>query len=214
MARLLECFDAVWTTNEMSREVVTDHFAGPTKLVSPYSPGGTSATRDETRAGDLVASLFCYRGDPLYGAELAVEAVRLLRAGGYPWHLNVVAYGGPTSESERLREQVRGLPWVRYRAELSEGECQELLTASTLLLRPTSTDGDAMIVREALAIGCRVLASSVVPRPRSVELVDVRTPQAWAAAITSGGRVSTGDGLGEPVDVVLLREVLSNAERE
>ena len=44
-------------------------------------------------------------------------------------------------------------------------EMWPLLKSATLLLRPTSTDGDSVMIREALAYGLPVVASDVVKRP-------------------------------------------------
>jgi hypothetical protein len=43
-----------------------------------------------------------------------------------------------------------------------------LLKDIEIYLRPTQSDGDSLLVRDALCAGCRVLASDVVPRPKGV----------------------------------------------
>lgn len=45
-----------------------------------------------------------------------------------------------------------------------------LLRRVDLLVRPTTTDGDSLSLREALFVGCRVLASDAAPRPAGVAL--------------------------------------------
>jgi glycosyltransferase involved in cell wall biosynthesis len=45
-----------------------------------------------------------------------------------------------------------------------------LLELSDVFMRPTTTDGDAMSVREALALGVPTIASDAVPRPQGVVL--------------------------------------------
>ena len=45
-----------------------------------------------------------------------------------------------------------------------------MLAGAGVFLRPTSWDGDSVIVREALALGARVIASDLAPRPAGVEL--------------------------------------------
>lgn len=44
-------------------------------------------------------------------------------------------------------------------------DIRTLMLRCTVLVRPTLTDGDSMSVREALLLGCPVIASDVAPRP-------------------------------------------------
>ena len=48
--------------------------------------------------------------------------------------------------------------------------CASLYKKTSLFLRPTSTDGDSVSIRECLALGVPVLASDAVPRPAACEL--------------------------------------------
>lgn len=47
--------------------------------------------------------------------------------------------------------------------------CASLYKKTSLFLRPTSTDGDSVSIRECLALGVPVLASDAVPRPAACE---------------------------------------------
>ena len=49
-----------------------------------------------------------------------------------------------------------------------------LLRKSSILVRPTNTDGDAVSVRESLFFGTPVLASDVVPRPEGTNVFTTR----------------------------------------
>jgi glycosyltransferase involved in cell wall biosynthesis len=66
----------------------------------------------------------------------------------------------------------RDLRWRRagvYQwGELDRAAALGLVEACDVLLRPTRADGDAVSVREALALGRRVVASDAAPRPRGV----------------------------------------------
>ena len=75
-------------------------------------------------------------------------------------------------------------------------------------LRPTSWDGDSVIVREAQAAGATVVASDTAPRPAGVVLAPLDA-EALAAAVTDGGPVSDGSGLAQTTlaDAVRVRRV-------
>ena len=58
------------------------------------------------------------------------------------------------------------------------------LARSSVLLRPTNTDGDAVSVREALWLGVPVIASDVVERPAGTELFRTRDAESlWQATL-------------------------------
>jgi len=61
--------------------------------------------------------------------------------------------------SDKVYWQLSGIP-----------EMWPLLKHSALYLRPTSTDGDSVLLREALGLGVPSLASDVVSRPATCEL--------------------------------------------
>ncbi len=69
---------------------------------------------------------------------------------------------------------------VRLCRDLSADAFQRELAHATLFVRPTLTDGDSVALREALALGTRVVASDAVPRPpgcvlfRSRDVGDLR----------------------------------------
>lgn len=55
-----------------------------------------------------------------------------------------------------------------------EHQFYPILMKSSLLVRPTNTDGDALSIREAVNFGVPVLASDVVERPKGVYLFKTR----------------------------------------
>ncbi|WP_460932144.1 glycosyltransferase [Phycicoccus ginsengisoli] len=134
-------------------------------------------------------------GLPHYRAAVAVRAAELVRRSWPDAELVILAYDRETPALQDLRRQVAELPWVRVEMNLSEAAVREELEAAEVFLRPTSWDGDALIVREALMAGARVVASDTSPRPAGVELT-APTPEAFAAAVLEGGAPSDGAGLG------------------
>jgi len=68
-----------------------------------------------------------------------------------------------------------------------------VIARSSLFLRPTRTDGDAVSVREALSLGVPVLASDVAPRPPGTVVYrqgDLEELTAKALALLGSGRSS------------------------
>ena len=101
-----------------------------------------------------------------YGADVLLDAVERLRA-RLP-HLGVVCYGPRT---RALGDEVRrrGLgEVVALFGELARERALAVVAACDVFVRPTRADGDAVSVREALALGRTVVASAVGNRPPGV----------------------------------------------
>jgi hypothetical protein len=120
--------------------------------------------------------------------------VRLVRDEWPDASLKVLAYGHHGPELADLRSRVASLEWVDLSFDLSPERVTTVLARAGVFLRPTSWDGDSVIVREALALGARVVASDLAPRPRGVELAGL-DPAEVASAVLHGGRASDGAGL-------------------
>jgi glycosyltransferase involved in cell wall biosynthesis len=115
----------------------------------------------------LVTTLF-FR--PEYGFELLVEAIDQLRP-RYPGIACLVIGSG--EEHERAEELVsqRGLQKsIFLLGNVTHETCLQLISHADLFVRPTLVDGDANSVREALAMGRRVVASDAAQRPAGVVL--------------------------------------------
>jgi glycosyltransferase involved in cell wall biosynthesis len=78
-------------------------------------------------------------------------------------------------EAERLQARVFFL--------VGPVEIWPLFKSAQLFLRITTTDGDSVAVREALAFGCGVVASNVVARPEGVVLVSLGDTEGLTRAI-------------------------------
>jgi glycosyltransferase involved in cell wall biosynthesis len=84
-----------------------------------------------------------------------------------------LAVFGPGTRSPALQELaarngLAGRVW--FMGELRHEEGLGLLQAGDLFVRPTTADGDSICVREAVALGRRVVATQVAPRPAGVKL--------------------------------------------
>src|SRR5439155_104160 len=67
--------------------------------------------------------------------------------------------------------------------ELSRESVLAVLRRSDVFLRPTRADGDSICVREALALGSRVVASDVVARPAGTFVFPSENPAALAETV-------------------------------
>jgi glycosyltransferase involved in cell wall biosynthesis len=98
----------------------------------------------------------------VYGLDLLLPAFdalrrRLPRAG-------LVLFGQGSADAALRGPGRLGLGEVPHAAALA------ILEAADVFVRPTRVDGDAVSVREALALGCRVVASDVGHRPEGCVL--------------------------------------------
>lgn len=206
-ARALNRFDGIWVTNETLADLVRVVASSATpSVVSPFPTNPRPGAADAGLERPMAAVVGAYSGLGLYGIDIAIEALRRCRETGASYTLDVVLYGPEETDKQEIREIAANISWVRVQEELRPEEMADLLSGSQLLLRPTERDGDSLLVREALAAGCRVIASDVAPRPEGVE-VAARSAQDFADAIRYGGQPSDGSGLGVPADVKALQVI-------
>ena len=128
------------------------------EFVKPAAPPpGLAEVREHARP--LYCAMIAPR--PEYGADILLEAFAQARA---RLPEAALALYGPGSESVRA-------PGVHAFGELQRPQALALMAACDVFVRPTLADGDSVSVREALALGCRVVATSVGHRPAEVRLV-------------------------------------------
>lgn len=142
-------------------------------------PLGAAALRARARPL-LVAAV---AEGPQYGAAVLLRALEgLVRA--LP-DLGIAVYGpgserlfaGGWAAKRGLEGRVVGLGPIDHSASLA------LIAAADVFVRPTLADGDSLSVREALALGVRVVASDVGRRPGEATLFRAGDPADLARAI-------------------------------
>ena len=189
----LHAYDEIWAVNDEIRAVLPPGLRGRVRVVTPFVPVPRTAAAPPREPHALAVATNA--GLAHYRADLAVDAVRLLRAGPWPdATLRVLAYGRDGDELAALRSSVAGEEWVDVTFDAPPDEVRDVLASCAVFLRPTDWDGDSVIVREALAEGARVVAGDTSPRPGGVEL-SALDPADIAAAVSEGGRPSDGRGL-------------------
>lgn len=191
--------DAVWATNASLVKVIRDLAGVKASVVSPFSATRTASVQSTGQENSAV--LFVGYGKELYGLDTFLEAAASHELSS--WKFTVVAYGDEESCKRVQSEAARA--GCRVLVNLDADGVSTVLAEHKVLVRPTTADGDAMIVREALAGGRRVVASNVVPRPAGAELVDL-TETALVDALLNGAPVSDGEGLGPSVAEAVLAE--------
>jgi len=191
----LRAYDQFWVVNADIGEALPDHLAERVRIVSPFVPS-PGAEADRPAREPHLLTVATNSGLPHYNAGLAVDVVRAVRREWPDARLWILAYDHDGPDLARLREAVSGLEWVRLSFNLGGPDVTAALARSDVFLRPTSWDGDSVIVREALGVGTRVLASDVSARPAGVELSGLSVPELAAAVVRSGGSARLSDGSG------------------
>lgn len=160
------------------RVVVAPAFS-PSALGLCLAPPGLRAIR--RRHAALACAMLA--PGPEYGADVLLDAFAQVHA-ARP-EAGLVVYGPGTRDpalfaaacARRLRDAAYFLgPLGRERA-------LAVVTASDLFVRPTRADGDAVSVREALALGRPVVASAVGARPPEAHLFRPGDAAACAEAL-------------------------------
>jgi glycosyltransferase involved in cell wall biosynthesis len=164
----------------------------PALMATPAPPPGLAAF------GAAHAPLFAaaLAPGPVYGADVLLSAfaavrARLPRAG-------LVAFGPGTAGL--AADGLLALGEVRHGAALAAIE------AADVFVRPTRADGDAVSVREAVALGRTVVATAVGHRPEGCLLVPSGDVPALAARMVEGAmlpRPAPRVGGPDPFDALL-----------
>jgi glycosyltransferase involved in cell wall biosynthesis len=195
----MHAYDEVWAVNDEIREVLPAALRRRVRVLSPFVPSAFVLSAPIGAAGGPprdphLLTVATNSGQHYYGADLAIDAVERARSRWPDARLWVLGYDRDGEEMATLRRRAADLDWVDVSFNLSPDEVTGALRRSGVFLRPTSWDGDSVIVREALACGARVVASDVAPRPADVELAPLDADE-LAAAVVDGGWVSDGSGL-------------------
>lgn len=116
-----------------------------------------------------------YEGKDLYGIDLAIKAIKEVKI-HFPNLGLIVCIPGEVTifQVENYKKLIIDLDLsdnvLLYLKPLNN--TIRLLIKSDILLRPTLSDGDSLMVREALSVGTIVLASDIVDRPEGVLLFE------------------------------------------
>jgi glycosyltransferase involved in cell wall biosynthesis len=120
---------------------------------------------------------------PEYGFDLLVDALDGVRR-RFP-NVGCIVMGSEEGRApaERLVAEMGLRDSVLFTGDLPHEQCIAVIAVSDLFVRPTRDDGDATSVREALAVGTRVVASRVGARPVGTILFEVDDRRALERSI-------------------------------
>jgi glycosyltransferase involved in cell wall biosynthesis len=131
--------------------------------VRPTQPPAAFSTLRSRHAPLLACAL---APSPIYGSRVLLAALALL--GRKLPRVGCAVYGPDLDELRPLAKELGVVDRVHVLGELEHGAALALVRDSDAFVRPTLGDGDALSVREALALGVPVVASDAVPRPDGV----------------------------------------------
>ena len=189
----LHAYDEIWAVNDEIGAILPERLRSRVTVVTPFDAGAAPVPSPFPRDPHALA-LATNAGLAHYNADLGVAAVEQVRRSWPDATLTVLAYGNDTDAVQSLRDRAVALPWLTVAFDTPPSEVSALLSRVGTFLRPTSWDGDSVVVREALAAGARVVASDTAPRPAGVVLAPL-TASDLARAVLEGGPVSDGAGL-------------------
>jgi glycosyltransferase involved in cell wall biosynthesis len=122
---------------------------------------------------------------PTYGEDLVDAALPLVRE--REPRAGLVAFGPGSAAGPLARRGEAG--GVLALGEIPNEEALAVMAASDVFVRPTRADGDAVSVREALAVGRPVVASAVGHRPPGCLLFPAGDARALAAELLAAARL-------------------------
>lgn len=145
-------------------------------------PGELPPTARSFRAThrELIVAMLAPGRD--YGAPELFSAFALLRA-RRPQAALVVYGAGTESEELRRMASTLGASPVLHLGQLERPQALAVMACADVFVRPTLVDGDAVSVREALALGVPVVATRVGARPQQARLCEPRDTEALSTAI-------------------------------
>ena len=142
-------------------------------------PLGLAAAR--RRRMPLLA--MAHHPSPVYGRELMFRALRLL-ADRMPG-VGLAVFGPGTHTEAFVRDtqrfEVEGL--LEDMGELEHGQALALMARCDAFIRPTTHDGDAISVREALTLGVPCVASDVCKRPVGTQTFQAGSPESLVEGV-------------------------------
>lgn len=134
----------------------------------PGEPAPIATGIEEWLAGrrPVLASVLAFRPEYRFGWQLS--GLRALLSRHPDACLVVIGSGEPGHEAHRLVQHHDLGNHVLLLGEVDHPECLAILSRCDVFLRTTTHDGDALSVREAVALGLKVVASDVGTRPDGV----------------------------------------------
>ena len=119
---------------------------------------------------------------PEYGIQLLVQAFGILRR-AYP-SLGLLVIGADDSARQQMNVPPELASALYFTGPLPHDAVLATMSRLTVFARPTSTDGDSISIREALALGVPVVASQTDFRPGGVVTFPIGSVEALTARLS------------------------------
>lgn len=142
----------------------------PAFCASQVKPGQVGAAVELAGARRKPLLAMAHHPSPVYGRMVMFRALRMLAQEMPGVGLAVFGPGTRTPEFARDARETHVAPYLEDLGELDHEEVLGLLSKCDAFIRPTTHDGDAISVREALALGVPCVASDVCARPEGTYL--------------------------------------------
>lgn len=142
----------------------------PAFCASQVRPGPVPERVERARARRSPLLAMAHHPSPVYGRRVMFRALRML-ADELP-NVGLAVFGPGTRSAEFARDarEARVAPFLEDLGELDHEAALGLLSQCDAFIRPTTHDGDALSVREALTLGVPCVASDVCARPEGTYL--------------------------------------------
>lgn len=210
LRELLSSAAAVVAVNGSIASYVVSSFglhSSSVHVVSPYLSEREAVPRAGTEKV-LRSLVACGSGTSVYGLLDLVQAVRTT---GSVRAVDICLYGThDPSYLNKLLDLCRRDERIQVFWNMQPKEFSERLMRAELFVRPTYADGDSLALREAIDLGCQVIASDAAIRPPGCGIYQCGKNDELAELIddTLAGRAVLSapdfEGLGEPADVAAM----------
>ena len=184
-------FDHVISINDLMSEMMRKFGVRENRLsfISPFSINLADVDRDLpeelenflTRFPKTLVGVALLEDE--YNLEAQMSAVDQLAETIPDLGLIIVGSGSKESKLRSFRDGLKNRDRVLFTGDLDRKVTLPLIKRAKIMLRTTSFDGDAMSVREALAVGTPVIATDNDMRPPGTILIDHRELTELAALI-------------------------------
>jgi len=203
----LRGFDSVICVKQGDKKVLEPYFKGEIQEISAFIKPILKPNSDKllpveindfinlngrkliTHTGFVVCSEKYY---DLYGMKTMLLSFNKLISDGIDCKLLILLLGELNSDAEvSLYNEIIAMSKINEISEnvlihkVNNTELWPILKKTSVFVRPTKTDGDALSVREALSLGIPTIASNVVVRPVGTVLYDLDSINSLVSAIKS-----------------------------
>lgn len=186
-ALLIRQFDALIAVNQEIARFFEQSGASTNRIriIAPHALMATPATRlNEPLAAfyEFYNPILISVGllEPEYDLPLQIQVLPRIRKHHPKAGLVMIGSG---SQEQTLREAIAATPGILLTGDVPHAEALRAIEQSTVLLRTTLYDGDAVSVREAIHLGTPVIATNNEMRPEGCKLIPPSNLDALEEAI-------------------------------